>query len=115
MLYLNQFDDTEAEIIAFLICEEKYSNIFSIDDTDYRIEWLFDDKVFDKYMEIANYQAEHSILINCADRIKDTKREAKTLLNYRFNLQEESNRYKLLNRELKRKVRILRQSLHRNF
>lgn len=61
-MYLNELDDMEAEILAYLLYHEKESNVFSLDLADAELSQNLDCKLYDKYNELALWQAEYMAL-----------------------------------------------------
>ncbi|CAG9313478.1 unnamed protein product [Blepharisma stoltei] len=108
-LYLNQSNRIEAEIIAYLLLEERDNNVFALDDSDATITSLLDSKLYDKLYECAVFQAENNAAQTSSERVDETKGEIKNLKNYNVHLEEDLKNYKKQNKYLKEKAKKLRE------
>ncbi|CAG9331788.1 unnamed protein product [Blepharisma stoltei] len=111
LLFMNQNDKVEAEIIAYMIMDDKKHNLFAMDHADLNMEAILDAKIFDKYTEMATFQAENDGKISCEERIFETNNEHRNLINYKHNLQEEQKTFIKKNKKLQKRVKELRSKL----
>lgn len=107
-MLLNQINSTEAEILAYLINEEKKHNIFVLDEADYSLERIFEHQIFSRCNTEAIYQAECVSQRHSEDRLNTTKENLKTLINYKIHLQENKEYYELSNRKMLKKIKRLK-------
>jgi hypothetical protein len=88
LMYLNQVDDVEAEIIAYLILHEKESNIFSLDLADTELGQLLDCKTYDKCHELSMWQADYMALKELEAEEMRFASEVRNLEEYREYLDQ---------------------------
>ena len=88
LMYLNQVDDVEAEIIAYLILHEKEGNVFSLDLADAELGQLLDCKLYDKCNELSMWQADYMTLKELEGEEMRFESETRNLEEYREYLDQ---------------------------
>ncbi|CAG9323247.1 unnamed protein product [Blepharisma stoltei] len=107
-LYLNQHNRVEAEILSYLLLQERDNNVFILDDSDALITSTLDSKLYDKLYESAVFQAENNAMETSKERVEETRYEIKNLKNFQVHLEEDLKQFKRQNKTLKEKGKNLK-------
>ncbi|CAG9316173.1 unnamed protein product [Blepharisma stoltei] len=101
-MFMNQNSSKEAEIIGYLMQEERIGSVFSLDKADVMLENMMDKKIYDFICESAVYQAESVGRNSSKDRIKETRQQIKNLKKYSAQLNHQIPALKKENKEMKK-------------
>ena len=88
-LFLNNFDDVEAEIIGFLLLAERKQNVFFIENADFVLEDCLDAKIYDKVFQSCFFLAEINRTRIILDEINSLFRDIDSLHDYKLKINHE--------------------------
>ena len=100
-LYINQQDSIEAEMICYLILEEKDNNIFLLEEADRILSSSLDAKFYDKLASLAAWQAENANAREIENEDHEFEDNFKNVIEYKIYLTDQIEFLRTRKRQLK--------------
>lgn len=104
-LFMNQSNDLQANIIAFLNLSLYQDNIFALEGIDAGFEDLLDGKIYDFVEAKAYYMSEMQKLINTKNQLLSSKKDIESLHDYHEYAKLEVEKQKKKRNELQAEYR----------
>jgi hypothetical protein len=112
-LYINQPDNIEAEMICYLILEEKENNIFLLEEADRILSSSLDAKFYDKLASLAAWQAENANAHEIENEDQEFEDNLKNVIEYKIYLTDQIEFFKTRKRQLKTEKKWIASNLHK--
>lgn len=100
-LYIYQQDNIEAEMICYLILEEKDNNIFLLEEADRILSSSLDAKFYDKLASLAAWQAENANAREIENEDQEYEENFKNVIEYKSYLTDQIEFFRNRKRQLK--------------